>query len=194
MNFVRLAGLVLGAWLLALPAGAQSAQGVCSLLPTSVIQQSQGSAPVATRPTVSDTGKLKSEQCFYQLTPFTQSVSLQVISRSRTRQVEVRDFWKSRFHRDGKNAEREEETEEREGVNERAGEAERELQKPPLPVEGVGDEAYWVETGRDGALYALAGEDIVRISLGGNLPQQQKIEKASLLAKSAVAKLAKTAR
>ena len=188
MKAKRAAVVISCALLLAMGATAQSKQeDVCRLLTASVIQKAQGSAPVTTRATATDTGKLKSEQCFFELTPFAQSISLQVISPSRTRQVDVREFWNGRFHRLDNDAG---EAEEEENLG--RAEAEAEHQTPPVPLKGVGDEAYWVDTGRDGALYALAGENIVRISLGGNFSRDKKIEKASLLANSAIARLGKS--
>ena len=174
--------------LLAVMAVSAAAQtDVCKLVPDAVIAKAQGSKPVAARATSSDTSKLHSSQCFYELSPFAQSVSLQVISRSGKDRIDVREFWKSRFHA-GKTDDDEEKSRE---VKERRGESE-ERERPGLmmAVKGVGEEAYWVDTGRDGALYALAGEHIVRISIGGSLAREQKIARASTLAQSAVAGLA----
>lgn len=173
--------------LLAVLAAAQTDSGVCRLLPDTVIARTQGSKPVTTRATSSDTGKLQSSQCFFELAPFTQSVSLQVISHSGKDQIDVRNFWNTRFHGKKTDADGDEDRDEAKAGRNESEEHER--QKPPVAVKGLGDEAFWVDTGRDGALYALSGEHIVRLSLGGNLPRARKMANATVLARAVLSNL-----
>src|SRR3954467_6701413 len=117
-------------------AAAQTGNDVCRLIPDNVIAKTQGSKPVSARATSSDRGNLQASQCFYELAPFAQSVSLQVISRSGKDHVDVREFWKSRFHAakadDDGDKEDHSKTEE------------HERQKAPVAVKGVAEEAFWV--------------------------------------------------
>lgn len=136
---------------LLLAAGPTSSINACQLLPEKVIVAVQGSQPTAVQPTVHDDGKLTVNQCFFTLKPFSHSVSVQVLSRSAADQLDMRQFWSERFH-SPKN-------DEEEG---------KDRESPPELVRGVGEEAYWVKTGRGAALYALQDGYLVRVSIGGN--------------------------
>ena len=59
---------------------------------------------------------------------------------------------------------------------------------PPVPVSGLGDEAFWVRR-FVGTLYVLKGDTILRISIGGKQDDATRQRKAQLLAKSALEKL-----
>ena len=63
---------------------------------------------------------------------------------------------------------------------------EREAQA--IRVAGLGDAAVWSGNRLAGALYAMKGETIVRVSVGGDAPQEQKIERAKKLAARALRK------
>ena len=64
-----------------------------------------------------------------------------------------------------------------------------EKETPPHPVNGVGDAAFWISNPVSGALYALKGNSYLRVSLGGSDSESVKIEKASELARKALARL-----
>lgn len=59
----------------------------------------------------------------------------------------------------------------------------------PRPVEGVGREAYWVGNDKIGALYAMTGDVIVRVSVGGPDEAGAKMEKSKRLAEKALARI-----
>ena len=169
-----MAGLCLA---LALPlhAAGPAPLDACKLLPESVIAEVQGSKPTATQPTSHDDGNLSSSQCFFTLSPFSKSVSLQVLSHAADDRIEVRQFWNERFHKPAAEA-AEKEPEEESGERESS---------PPQPVRGLGEEAYWVSNGRGGALYVLHQGYVLRVSVGGNDLATEK-QNATELARAVV--------
>jgi hypothetical protein len=159
----------------------------CKLLTPANIQQVQGSAPLSARASSQDTGSLASSQCFFTLSPFIQSVSLEVISQSSTDKINVRDFWNEKFHAkrtDDADADAEQKSHQR-----RKSEEDEEKKNPPQPLPGIGEDAFWVYTGRDGAVYTLQGKYIVRVGVSGKGDEAAKIQRASALAKFVLLKL-----
>src|SRR5207249_3363946 len=82
----------------------------------------------------------------------------------------VKDYWERTFGEKHKGEEGEEEKGSR----------------PPLPVSGVGEEAFWIGNARAGAFYALKKGRMVRVSIGGADDQKTKIEKSKRLAANAL--------
>jgi hypothetical protein len=156
----------------------------CSLLSAATLEQTQGAKFSASQRTVRDDGKFTTSQCFYRLLPESNSVSLQVLSHSAKDAIHPREFWRKKFH-----LSKQEEAEEKEKPDAEREEKELEHRRPPQHVPGIGDEAYWVDTGRDGALYALAGDQIVRLSLGGKASYTEKLKKATALGKLVIERL-----
>src|SRR5207248_1629286 len=75
---------------------------------------------------------------------------------------------------------------------EKRGGAEREEKEkrvPPKRLDGIGEEAYWSGNRFGGALYVLAKDAIVRISVGGPDNEQIKITKSKALALKALERL-----
>ena len=66
---------------------------------------------------------------------------------------------------------------------------EKEKRVPPKKVDGIGEEAYWSGNRFGGALYVLAKDAIVRISVGGPDNEQIKIDKSKALALKALERL-----
>ncbi len=64
-------------------------------------------------------------------------------------------------------------------------EREEELRKP-RPIDGLGEEAYWVGNPISGALYVLKGNSFLRISVGGVREESARIEKSKALARAVV--------
>jgi hypothetical protein len=112
-------------------------------------------------------------------------VSLQVISHSPSDRLAIREYWKEKFESQSRTAEKREAAEERQ-VSELE---EKEGSKPPRAVGNLGDEAYWVDTGRDGALYTLKGDYILRCSVGGKADQDKKLANCTKLIQNALIKL-----
>ncbi len=138
----------------------------CDLLPASAIEASQGGKVIQTKPSIHDDGQLTSASCYFQLAPDSQSVSLEVLSHSKNDALDPVAFWHSKFDR----TEKENDDTDRD----KEGEKEAEHQRPPERVSGIGEDAYWVDTGRDGALYVLRSGTIVRLSLGGKGSREEK--------------------
>jgi hypothetical protein len=116
---------------------------------------------------------LITSQCFYVTTTFAKSVSLTLIRRdpaSRGR-LGAAEFWAERFHSRASEQEQEEERSE------------------PRPLQGVGDEAFWVADRVAAALYVLSGQTVVRISLGSADPDAERLRKARLLSVKVLARL-----
>jgi hypothetical protein len=152
-----------------------------------VIAKAQRAHFVSSKPTAHDDGRLETATCYYKLEPEYQSVSLEVISRSKTGVGSPPEFWRERFRGDTQEQDFDrDETASNKKSAEDEGVAEAEHRKRPEHVEDVGDDAYWVNTGRDGALYVLNGERIIRLSLGGRTPQEEKKVRAIEIANSAL--------
>jgi len=172
-------------WLFAgAAAGAGKPLDVCRLLSPATLESVQGSRPIATVPSSHEDATLRSSSCFYSLTPSNQSVNLQVMTAAGT--TDIHQFWKEHFRRDGQ-AEESESAVGRRG----SGSEANERHAPPKPVPGVGEEAFWIYTGRDGAIYALQRDYVVRVSVGGKADESSQRQRATELALSALSELSR---
>lgn len=155
----------------------------CSALPTTKLEGAQKAKFVSTKSSHHDDGRLTTSSCYYRMDPEALSASLQVLSHSKGDTIDLHEFWESRFAEDAGEREKKEagEEHERRESKEKEREGEDEKQKPPQKVAGLGEEAFWVDTGRDGALYVISGSKIYRLSLGGSAPQEEKKERAVTL-------------
>ncbi len=156
--------------LLAQAASASSAGDACRLLEPKEIAAIQGEVPRELKPTQRTDGLFQIEACVFVLPTYAKSISLEV-TRGATR--EVRNRWRRMFH-----ARRE--------LRER-GEKEERLE--PAPVQGVGDESFWLDESPSGALYVLRRDALVRISIGGPAPRTTKVKRAAALARKALRRL-----
>src|SRR5436309_10386483 len=139
------------AWMLFVPLSSDGASAgesqldACALLPKSDVASLQGETVTQAKASERRSSGLITSQCFYVTTTFAKSVNLTLIRRDpagRGRQGAA-EFWTERFHS-------------------RASEQEQERSEP-RPVQGVGDEAFWVADRVAAALYVLSGETVVRI-------------------------------
>jgi hypothetical protein len=138
----------------------------CSLLTSAEIARVQGEAPKETKPSTQESPGLHGDQCFFLLPTFARSISLELTHGA------VRAFWKKTFHEQG------------------GGEAKRESEEEkPLPVRGLGDEAFWAGDARLGGLYVLRKDAMLRLSIGGAETQPQKLKKLRALARSALKRM-----
>jgi hypothetical protein len=60
---------------------------------------------------------------------------------------------------------------------------------PPRPIEGLGQEAFWVSNRASGVLYVLRGHAYLRLSVGGPDTEEAKLKKAIALARKALPRL-----
>jgi hypothetical protein len=147
----------------------QPANSVCSLISIHAVIEAQQAHFMSSTATTHDDGRFKTATCYYKLEPEYQSVSLEILSPSKTGSGSPSEFWREKFR-----SARDKDV------------AEAKHSNLPVHVADVGDDAYWVDTGRDGALYVLQGERIMRLSLGGRTPQVEKKYRAIKIANSAL--------
>jgi len=115
-------------------------------------------------------------QCYFQTATPAKSVVVTVTSRGPGPDAkEPRQFWADKFHGEGNEEKDSEEVQRR--------------QIPPEKVEGVGDEAYWGESGSTGALYAIQANRFIRIAIGGSDDKAIRISKAKRLAELVLKRL-----
>src|SRR5438552_4413660 len=115
-------------------------------------------------------------QCYFQTATPAKSVVVTVTSRGPGLDAkEPRQFWAEKFHG--------------EGTEEKDTEEPQRKQAPPEKVEGVGDEAYWVESGSTGALYAIQANRLIRVAIGGSDGKAIRIDKAKRLAELVLKRL-----
>ena len=115
-------------------------------------------------------------QCYFQTATPAKSVVVTVTTRGPGPDAkEPRQFWAEKFHGEGNEEKESEEPQRR--------------QAPPEKVEGVGDEAYWVESGSTGALYAIQADRFIRVAMGGSDDKPVKIGKAKKLAELVLRRL-----
>jgi hypothetical protein len=167
-------------------ASSDAALDACTLIEKSEIASVQGVGVQQMQPTSQKHGDLNISQCYYTVISAdgskNLSVYLQVIQRDpkSSRRDALKEFWEERFEREGKEKteeKREEREEEEEEIN------------PPLPVPGIGDEAFWLGTSRGGALFVLKKDKVLRVTAGGTDDVKAQIEKSKTLAKKALARL-----
>jgi hypothetical protein len=161
---------------------------VCALLTRAEIQVIQSEPVEETKPSAQPSGGFVMLQCFYRTTTFAKSVSLALAAPdpAKPSALTPREFWQKQFHPP-------EPVEEEKPVAGKApkkaeGEREGELRKP-RPIEGLGEEAYWVGNPIAGALYVLKGDSFLRISIGGVREESARMEKSKALARAALKRL-----
>jgi len=167
------------AWLFLLPSllatGSTVASGnfdACKLIASSEIEAVQGEAVLDAKSGERKAGAFAIAQCFYTLPSHANSVSLEVtrLDPEQSAPSGPRERWKKLFHGDGDQ------------------EGEKESGKP-LPVSGVGDEAFWSGNPMVGALYVLKDNSYLRISIGGAEDASVKIRKTKAIAQKALKRL-----
>jgi hypothetical protein len=181
------------------PSSSASAKKIdaCTLLTSDDIKSVQGEEVSETKPSQSAEGALSASQCFFATATFNKSVSLQVTRGADA--PSVRRYWDTLFARakeEGGKSEKEREREKREREKKKEGQngaqpkgEEEEESAPPVPVKGVGDEAFWASSNVNGILYALKGDAFVRVSIGGSDKPDVRLRKSKALAQKALARL-----
>ncbi len=178
------AAIVLGLTLTAVPAQASSSsKDACALLPRATVQKVVGEAVIDAKPTTNNIGELHQSQCFYSMHTFSNSVSVTLTEGASGHRDAAREQWQHWFHK----TEREEEAEriKNKKVKRPGDDQEDEPGAKPVPVSGIGDDAFWVHS-FVGNLYVLKGNQFVRISLGGKMDDEQRQAKAKALAADAL--------
>jgi hypothetical protein len=191
--------LFLGGALAAPPVSSASppSSDACRLLTAADVAAVQPGKLVESKPTASEAGGYAISDCFYRLDPFTSSISLQVTRRGPGKGGDdPAERWERMFRAEAGEGEREEngraqESEESEKARNPEVRGIEKEKSPPLAVEGVGDEAFWIGNRASGVLYALARgrHAYVRVSVGGAGTEEEKRAKAVELARRALRRL-----
>src|SRR3954471_2314880 len=125
---------VLGVAVLASSAVHAAEPNICKAIPASQLERVQKAKLLIAKPTEHDDGKLTTSACYFRMDPDALSVSLEIMSRSKGDSIDPREFWESRFR-------------EREVENGKELSENEEKRVPPEKLNGLGDDAYWVDTG-----------------------------------------------
>ncbi len=166
-------------------ASAKEKIDVCRLLSSAEIEAVQGEPVKETRASMQPSGGMLMSQCVFQTARFEKSVNVALATPSRAGKpgFAPREFWKKQFH--SKEA-KEKETRVAGKVSEPEHE---EAESKARPIDGLGEEAYWVSNPIAGALYVLHGEEFLRISVGGVREEPTRIEKSKALAHAIMKRL-----
>jgi len=160
----------------------------CALLTSAEIQVVQSEPVEETKPSVQPSGGFVMLQCFYRTTTSAKSVSLALGAPdpAKPSALTPREFWRKQFHP----PEPVEEEKPVAGKAPKKAEVEREEElRKPRPIDGLGEEAYWVGNPISGALYVLKGNSFLRISVGGVREESARMEKSKALAHAALKRL-----
>ncbi len=139
------------------------APNACQVLSARDVAAVQGARFKSTKLKESGTRELQVSQCLYALPRLSDSVSVDLI------RGDTQAFWKKHLQL--------------------VSNVRHEREAETIAVDGVGDAAVWSGTRIAGALYVLKGDTIVRVSVGGDAPREQKIERAKKLAARAIRRL-----
>lgn len=147
--------------------GSGRAPNACQVLSARDVARVQGARPKSTKLKETSTRELQVSQCLFALPRLSDSVSVDVM------RGDTRAFWRKHFP----------------GEHLASNKTRPEREAHALHVDGVGDDAVWSGNRLAGALYVMKGDTIVRVSVGGDLAQEQKIERAKKLAARALRRL-----
>lgn len=151
----------------------------CAMINNSEIAGVQGAQVQSTTPSTQMNGDLAISQCYYALNSAdgskNLSVHLEVIQADPKSPNAVKEYWERAFGDKDKNREKGEEEEKESG--------------PPRPVRGVGEEAFWIGNAKVGALYALKKGKLVRISIGGVVDIEARLQKSKTLMEKALTRI-----
>jgi hypothetical protein len=191
------------------PAATPTPSATCRMLSAADVREAQGEEFTDAQGSEHFLEGVVASQCFYRLMTFEKSVGLEVVRAAPGAPAgSVKDFWRKRFGPEAlKRREREEERRE-ESEREREQELERERKSGqvregghreeeegeddggvPRRVAGVGDEAFWSGGEKNAALYVLKKDAVIRVSVGVPGEPDEKIKKASALARKVLKQL-----
>jgi hypothetical protein len=133
---------------------------VCALLTAAEIEAVQDDQVTAIKASEPSRSGFVVSQCFYTAATFAKSVSLQVTRPDPKRVIGdgPRADWKRIFRQQQQRADK------------------------PLPVRGLGNEAFWVGDQVVGAIYVLEGDAYFRLSIGGWPEESVRMRKTRELA------------
>jgi hypothetical protein len=146
----------------------------CGLLMASDIRRVQSAAVKEIKPSSEQRRGLHFGQCVYATTDFAHSVSLTVITAKE--HGGVGRYWQETFR-------------ETEGRREKNTSRDEEGEQEARRLAILGREALWTGDSRAGALYVLAPDAVLRISVGGVAHEEERIRRSRQLASAALRRL-----
>ena len=141
--------------------------GACALLTAAEVASVQGEEPIKVRQKkpLSDTS-----QCLFSLPTVEKFVLVEVTRGPRVAQLAERMRLAAAVE----------------------GEESGEFEAPAVErIEGLGEEAFWAEGARQGALYVRRGQTLLRVAVGGDEGKEAKMTKLRLLVSKALGRLRK---
>lgn len=160
----------------------------CDVLTKTDLAAAQGQEFSEAKLSTKTQGALSVSQCFYRLPTFERSVSVTLMRPIKsTDRTSVRDYWKEHYA-----ASPQEKSEDRDDDRERAAKSDRDEEghhANALRLAGLGDDAVWSGTPMTSVLHVLRSGTIVRISVGGSAPVDQKLEASRRLATAILKRL-----
>lgn len=178
--FLPLTGAMLAAQKATHDSSKQGKPDACAVLTSANVQKIQGDAVQEIKPSTPPYGGLVMSQCLFRTANPSKSVSVAIALPGST---SPRAFWQKQFPSAKPSSE--DETEKKRA----AGSKEEEESTRPRPIQGLGEQAYWVGSPMVGALYVLKGDTFLRISVGGIREESARIEKSIALARLALKRL-----
>ena len=163
----------------------------CSLITNEEVGAIQHATITDAKNSAGPSAGMLMSQCYYNSKEPNMSVSLAVIEHNPqdASPPDAKTFWAERLRRFTGDASDEEQSDEQSEKHGGAEREEKENRVPPKKVDGIGEEAFWSGNRFGGALYVLAKDAIVRISVGGPDNEQTKIDKSKALALKALERL-----
>ena len=173
------------------PDAVEPAIAACKLVTTEEVGAIQGATITDAKSSAGVSGGMLMSQCYYNAKEPNMSVSLAVIEHNPrdASAPDAKSYWAESFRWFTGDASDEEKSGEKKEKYGGAEWEEKEKRVPPKKVDGIGEEAYWSGNRFGGALYVLAKDAIVRISVGGPDNEQIKIDKSKALALKALERL-----
>ena len=159
----------------------------CQVLTKDEIETVQGDSVEEIKASVPQSNGMLISQCLFRTATFANSVSVTVGAPDPGKPTALtpREFWRQQFHP----LEAQEEKGRGGGKALWNSTTEREEERKPRLIGGLGDEAYWVDNPIAGALYILRGETYARISIGGVRAESARLEKTKALGRAVVKRL-----
>ena len=161
------------------PSAGAGFMNACTLIEKSEIASVQGAEVQSVTPNSQMNGALAISQCYYTVNSAdgstNLSVHLEVIQADPKSPNAVKEYWERAFE-DKKDKDEKDEEEEKEGG-------------PPRPVRGVGEEAFWIGNAKVGALYALKKGKLVRVSVGGVVDVETRLQRSKRLTETALKRI-----
>lgn len=153
------------------------AADACKFITNDEIEKLQGEKVIEAVSSSPNTDNFLVSQCYYQAADITKSVVLSLYRADPATPDAKRpkEFWKEKFDDLGKD-------------KKSSKKKEKEF-APPLLIQKLGDQAYWLDNKIGGALYVLNGDEFLRVSIGGIPDEKARITKATTLAEAALKRL-----